>query len=200
MSVCDVSGNRNEVSRFSQEISSRLPIPSISCQTFPMRTLTAFLCLTFAVLLFSAGEGFALSPCPGSYNQNTWHNCVGTYTDASGDKYVGEWRGGKYHGQGTFTFGPSSQWAGDKYVGEFRDDAYNGQGTYTYADGRTEYGIWENDKLVEDGSAVLETAIDRCLYENIDKIVSDAAERIVKKKCMRELKQLSTEDLIDAYD
>ena len=33
-----------------------LPISSISCQTFPMRTLTAFLCLTFAVLLFSAGE------------------------------------------------------------------------------------------------------------------------------------------------
>ena len=43
-----------------------------------MRTLTVFLCLTLAVLLFSAGEGFALPPCPGSYNQNTWHNCFGT--------------------------------------------------------------------------------------------------------------------------
>ncbi|MBL4719051.1 MAG: alpha/beta hydrolase, partial [Erythrobacter sp.] len=33
-----------------------LPIHSNSCQTFPMRNLTAILCLTFAVLLFSVGE------------------------------------------------------------------------------------------------------------------------------------------------
>ena len=30
-----------------------LPIPHNFCQTFPMRTLTTFLCLTFAVVLFS---------------------------------------------------------------------------------------------------------------------------------------------------
>ena len=59
-----------------------------------MRTLTAILCLTFAVLLFSAGEGFALPPCPEDSNQH-FHNCFGTYTYADGGKYVGEWRNGK---------------------------------------------------------------------------------------------------------
>ena len=69
-----------------------------------MRTLTAFLCLTFAVLLFSAGEAWSLPKCPGSYNQSTWTDCVGDYTWSNGDKYVGEWRDGKYYGQGAFTF------------------------------------------------------------------------------------------------
>jgi len=112
-----------------------------------MRQLAALLCLTFAVLLFSAGEGFALPPCPGSYNQSTWTNCVGTYTFANGGKYVGEFRDGIFHGQGTATFGPSSQWAGDKYVGEFRDGKKNGQGIYTFADGRVLEGIWKNNEF-----------------------------------------------------
>ena len=68
-----------------------------------MRNLTAFLCLTFAVLLFSAGEGFALPPCPEDPNQR-FHNCFGTYINADGNKYVGEWRDDKYHGQGTYYY------------------------------------------------------------------------------------------------
>ena len=31
-------------------------------------------------------------------------NGYGTYTYASGDKFVGEWKDGKKHGQGTHTF------------------------------------------------------------------------------------------------
>ena len=31
-------------------------------------------------------------------------NGTGTYTWASGDKYVGEWKDGKRHGQGNFTW------------------------------------------------------------------------------------------------
>jgi hypothetical protein len=88
-----------------------------------MRNLTAFLCLTFAVLLFSAGEGFALPPCPEDQDQR-FHNCFGTYTFASGSKYVGEWSDDKKHGQGTLTFAD-----GEKYVGEFRDGKWHGQGT-----------------------------------------------------------------------
>ena len=68
-----------------------------------MRTPTAFLCLTFAVLLFGAGEGFALPPCPENPNQR-FHNCFGTYTYPSGNKYVGELRDDKSHGQGTYTY------------------------------------------------------------------------------------------------
>ncbi len=36
----------------------------------------------------------------------------GTWTYTEGEKYVGEWKDGKYNGQGTFTY-PN----GTKYVG-----------------------------------------------------------------------------------
>ena len=84
-----------------------------------MRHLTISILVTVAVLLGSAGEGFALPECPGTYNETTWTNCFGTDTYANGDKYVGEFKDGNKHGQGT----------------------------YTFADGRVEEGIWENGKL-----------------------------------------------------
>ena len=56
-------------------------------------------------------------------------NGQGTYTWVSGNtwlngnKYVGEYKNGKPHGQGTYT------WAnGNKYVGEFKDAKRNGLG------------------------------------------------------------------------
>ena len=129
-----------------------------------MRNLTSFLCLAFAVLLFSAGESFALPKCPGSYNQNTWTNCFGT-ASADGDKYVGEWRDGSPNGQGTYTWEDGSKYVGEyrdaefhgqgtythfdgsKYVGEWRDDKRHGQGAFTYADGRVEEGVWKNGEF-----------------------------------------------------
>ena len=42
-----------------------------------------------------------LPACPGSYMRTTWTNCVGTFTSTSGAKFVGEWRDGRRHGQGT---------------------------------------------------------------------------------------------------
>ena len=66
-------------------------------------SLTTFLALTFAVLLFSAGEAWSLPKYPGSYTSNTWTNCVGTFTFANGDKYVGEFKDGERYGQGTST-------------------------------------------------------------------------------------------------
>ncbi|MEK9744254.1 MAG: hypothetical protein VW493_10195 [Gammaproteobacteria bacterium] len=51
--------------------------------------------------LFMAGKSFALPPCP---KYGVWHNCFGSYTFANGEKYVGEWRDSKYHGQGAATF------------------------------------------------------------------------------------------------
>jgi len=71
-------------------------------------------------------------------------NCVngqGTYTLASGNKYVGEFKGTAFNGQGTYT------WAnGDTYVGEFRDDKWHGQGTYTYASGSKYVGEHKDGK------------------------------------------------------
>ena len=111
---------------FLRKSRSDSPFSPIPVRLLPMRTLTAFLCLTFAVLLFGAGEAWSLPKCPGSYDQNTWHNCFGTVPDLNDGTYVGEFRNGKYTGQGTITFAD-----GGKYVGEFRDGKPHGQGTFT---------------------------------------------------------------------
>ena len=132
--------------------------------------LTLSILVTLAVLLGSAGESFALPECPGSPTKSTkvwtsWNNCEGTATDAKGDKYVGEWKDGKRHGQGTDTYagggkyvgeykdgnrhgqGTYAQGNGEKYVGELKDGKPHGQGTVTFVDGRVQQGIWENGKL-----------------------------------------------------
>jgi len=53
------------------------------------------------------------------------------------------------NGYGTFTW-KSGEFAGDRYVGEFKDGKPHGQGTYTYADGTVKKGIWEKGVLVEE--------------------------------------------------
>ena len=45
---------------------------------------------------------YALPQCP-SDTAAKWHNCFGTFNLANGNKYVGEWKDDKRHGQGTFT-------------------------------------------------------------------------------------------------
>ena len=47
------------------------------------------------------------------------NNGYGTFTWASGEKYVGEYKDGKRHGQGTFTYAD-----GRKDVGKFKDDNF----------------------------------------------------------------------------
>ena len=58
-----------------------------------------------------------LTPLPAALNM--W---FGTYTFASGSKYVGELKDDKRNGQGTYTFA-----SGEKYVGTFKDDKRNGK-------------------------------------------------------------------------
>ena len=65
----------------------------------------------------------------------------GTFTYHNGEKYVGDWKNGKYHGHGTFTY-PE----GNMYVGEFKDGLKNGQGTFTYPDGDKYEGEWVYSK------------------------------------------------------
>ena len=88
-----------------------------------------------------------LPPCLGDPATSFWTNCVGTYTFPDGQKYVGEFRYDKKHGQGTYTF-PSGQ----KYVGEFRDDKANGQGTWTFPDGQKYVGEHKDDKANGQGT------------------------------------------------
>ena len=57
----------------------------------------------FLVLLLGAAKRWALPPCPGSYENNTWDNCQGTLSLPLGATYVGEWKDRLPHGQGTLT-------------------------------------------------------------------------------------------------
>ena len=87
-----------------------------------------------------------LPKCP-SDTDAQWHNCFGTYTFSSGDKYVGEFKDSKPNGQGTYT------WAdGTKYVGEFKDSNYNGQGTITSPDGDKYVGGFKDNHLNGQGT------------------------------------------------
>jgi S1-C subfamily serine protease len=86
-----------------------------------MKNFIATICLALAVLLGSTGQGSALPPCPGPYNAYTWSNCEGTYTYASGNKYVGGYKNGLKHGRGILTF-----YNGDKYAGVWRNGKWLG--------------------------------------------------------------------------
>jgi hypothetical protein len=105
-----------------------------------MKRIASFVFIAFVAfgLLGIPSTAFALPPCPEDPNPMAAalrDNCFGTYTFASGDKYVGEWQDNKQHGQGTYTFA-----SGAKYVGEWKDDERNGQGTYTFPDGEKYVG------------------------------------------------------------
>ena len=65
----------------------------------------------------------------------------GTYSYASGNKYVGEFKDGYFHGQGTYTWND-----GNKYVGEFKQGKRSGPGTYFYVSGDRHIGEYEDDK------------------------------------------------------
>jgi hypothetical protein len=92
-----------------------------------------------------------------------WDNCQGS-ASLNGDKYVGEYKDGKYHGQGTYTWPDGEQYVGEykdgkrhgqgtntfsdgaKYVGEYKDGKRNGQGTATFPDGEQYIGEYKDDK------------------------------------------------------
>ena len=58
--------------------------------------------------------------------------------------YVGEWKDGNRHGQGTYTMSD-----GSKYTGQWEDSLPNGEGTYTFADGKIDKGIWKKGELIK---------------------------------------------------
>ena len=101
----------------------------------------------FLVLLLSTAESWALPPCPGSYDNNTWTNCQGTATYADGGKYVGEYKDDKRHGQGTATLAH-----GRKYVGEFKTGEKHGAGTVTWANGGKYVGEWKDGNRYGQGT------------------------------------------------
>ena len=85
----------------------------------------------------------------GEYKEGKY-NGQGTFYYTDGSVYVGEFKGGKRNGKGTTTFG-KGKWAGDKYVGKWKDDkplmASVGKGTYTWSNGNKYVGEYKDGKL-----------------------------------------------------
>lgn len=120
-----------------------------------MKKLLLILCL-FSMTAHAQSN---LPPCSGDYR----NNCFGAYDFPNGNKYIGQWKDGKYDGFGTFTFASGEkyvgQWKygkrsgqgtntyprGEIYVGLFKDDKRNGQGTLTFTDGEKYVGQWKDE-------------------------------------------------------
>ena len=106
-----------------------------------MNPLTYFISVLSTIFTLVVSNVWALPNCP--YKGTAyWTNCQGTYTNANGNKYVGEWQNDKWHGQGIRNLAN-----GDKYVGGFRKRKAYGQGTFTFASGKKWTGEWDNNKL-----------------------------------------------------
>ena len=127
---------------------------------------------------------YALPNCPSPDTAARWHNCFGSYIWADGSTYVGEYKDGKWHGQGTLTFA-----SGDKYVGEFQDNKYHGQGTYTVANGDKYVGEYQDGKRHGQGTLTFAGGETQTgVWEN-NSYLGTKAELDAKRKAKEEAKQ-----------
>lgn len=128
--------------------------------------------LLLSVLPLLAAAQSRLAPCPSDVNV-LWHNCFGTLTSSSGQKYTGEFKDDKQHGRGTLTFPNGHRYVGEfkdgkrhgqgmdtfpngeKYVGEFKEDSFHGRGTWTHPNGQKYVGEFRNDERNGQGTLTL---------------------------------------------
>lgn len=133
--------------------------------------LTLFF-LIFEGFLISYVRASDLPPCP---PDGPYHNCYGTYIWVSGhkkgDKYIGEFRNNKIHGQGIYNFASGNKYVGEyknskkhwkgtftffvtgnKYVGEYKNGKRHGKGTFTFATGDKYVGKFKNGKFNGQGT------------------------------------------------
>ena len=106
--------------------------------------MKAFYALILVLLASTAYGQSNLPACQGS-DASKWSNCFGSWTASDCDKYVGEWKDGKFNGQGVYIF-----INGNKYIGEFIVGNLQGLGILFYKDGRNpDSGMFQNGKLVQ---------------------------------------------------
>ena len=108
-----------------------------------MKKLVAY--IFFAMIVSSTA--YAMSPCKGE-NKRTfskllkWHKCIGS-EKIDNDKYEGEYRYGKFDGNGTYFFA-----SGEKYIGEFKKGKLNGFGIYIDSKGKVSSVAYNENFLV----------------------------------------------------
>ena len=98
-------------------------------------------------LIFSCGDTNNLDRKITGDMVNNGYTGKGTLTYPEKFEYVGEFKEGLAHGQGTIISLDSTNII-NKYVGEYRYGKKNGQGTLTYTDGTIKKGLWENGKFI----------------------------------------------------
>ena len=110
------------------------------------------LLMSFVGLVLSSTESWSLPPCAETAAKSlqetlSWDACFGSLNFETGrfkgDRYIGEFKNGKGHGQGTYF------WVyGDTYVGEFKDGIAHGKGIFTDANEKIYKGIFESGKFL----------------------------------------------------
>ena len=102
----------------------------------------------FMLLLLSSTEGWSLPPCPEDAFK-VWTNCVGTHSDLFGNKYVGEFKDGKFHGKGTLTHSDGSAQKGAWENGRLKNGKTSPSGS---GSGSATEKTYEEDSLYRSGS------------------------------------------------
>lgn len=113
------------------------------------KTKTYLILLSFTILAGCGGP-----TCDSDIRSNQWTDCSATKVYSSGT-YKGEFKHGKAHGEGEYTFK-----SGSRYVGQFKNGNYEGQGTQFTSDNEIIYrgtfseGKWhgEGEQFVGDES------------------------------------------------
>jgi hypothetical protein len=110
-----------------------------------------------------------LPTCIGDYHKNRpWNNCWGEYrvrlsNVETGEAYTGEFLNHRYDG-----FGIHIDVFGNRYVGNFRNGYFHGPGILTFRNGEQQDGIWENEKLIRKAKVNL-PAINNNIATNNDR-------------------------------
>lgn len=89
-------------------------------------------------LIISEQQKVGFSRYDGELKKGLFNGC-GTYKDANGDRYIGQFENGSYQGVGKLILVNSTQ-----YEGEFKKNKFHGRGIYTFANGGRYIGQFEN--------------------------------------------------------
>ena len=145
-----------------------------------------------ALSLFLSNTASALPKCIGD-DISKWTICEGIKTTSKGSKYIGEFKNGKYHGQGTITNS-----AGDKYIGGWKDGKFYGKGTLTYSNGDKKSGIWK-DGIINNQNSLTSSNTDQKKEEKPPENINDSdIKRVINKITKRDgMKNIDLKDAMD---